>query len=355
MTIHTSRSPGSPQTARPSLFLERTDVRPFQGWGSCRVVACLRLAYNSAGFCLLHSQRWNETLRENVDVDLVDWRRRQDGVIQPGAANLRGLLRLVVLEFLGGLQLRCGQGRKTRASQLNRLARVARHEQVATLADVGSAELGDDLKTVLAMLLLEVDRATITAGEEQRKDRWDLAVLGSTGSIDFTVLTQPWLREIAKHGASEDLARPGGCAPGLPGEFGVRPEDIPPPIHVDGPGRALPNEVMNVLNDALPQLEARSGRDARVAVEILMDTGRRPDQICQLPLDGLERDGDGKYVLIYTDYKENRLHRRLPIPDSTANLVLDQQAAVRAAFPEDELAAARAANRELMALLNTRA
>jgi hypothetical protein len=300
-----------------SLFLKRSDVRPFQGWGQCRVVACLRLAYNSAGLCLLHSQRWNETLREDVDADMADWCRRQDGVIQSGAANLRGLPRLVLLEFLGGLQLRCGQGRKTRASQLNRLARAARHEQVATLADVGLAELGGDLKTVLAMLLLEVDRATITAGEEQRKDRRDLAVLGSTGSIDFTVLTQPWLREVAKHWASEDLARrrgegaglvarthinslaelsttlrltrvdhgldpaglgradivafltrlgyleqtetlsanrrlqivrhvrtvlrdardlgltrTGGCAAGLPGEFGVRTEDIPPPIHV---------------------------------------------------------------------------------------------------------------------------
>lgn len=403
------------------LFLERPDVRPFRGWGACRVVACLRLAYNSAGLCLLHSQGWNETLREDVDTDMTDWCRRQDGVIQSGVANLRGLPRLVLLEFLGGLQLRTGHGRKTRASQLNRLSRAARHQQVTTLAHVDIAELASDVKTVLAMMLVEIDRATITAGEEQRKDRWDLAVLGATGSIDFTVLTQPWLREIAKHWASEDLARrrgsktgmvtrthvgslaelsttlrltrvdhgldpaglgradivafltrlgyleqtgalsanrrlqiarhvrtvlrdardlgltrPGGCAAGLPGEFGVRTEDIPPPIHADGPGRALPNEVMNALNDALPLLEAKSGRATRVAVEILMDTGRRPDEICQLPLDCLERDGDGKYVLVYTDYKENRLHRRLPIPDSTAHLVLDQQAAVRAAFPETD-------------------
>jgi integrase len=401
------------------LFLERPDVRPLRGWGSCRVVACLRLAYNSAGLCLLHSQSWNNTLRTDVDADMADWCRRQDGVTRSGVANLRGLPRLVLLEFLGGLQLRTGQGRKTRASQLNRLSRVARRQQVATLADVDVFGLGGDVKTVLGMLVVEVDRATVTAGEEHRKDRWDLAVLGATGTIDFTVLTQPWLREIAKHWASEDLARrrgtktgmvtrthvgslaelsttlqltrvdhgrdpaglgradivafltrlghleqtgalspsrrlqmvrhvrtvlrdardlgltrQGGCAAGLPGEFGVRTEDIPPPVHVDGPGRALPNEVMNALNEALPLLEARSGRATRVAVEILMDTGRRPDEICQLTLDCLERDGAGKYVLIYTDYKENRLHRRLPIPDSIAHLVLDQQAAVRTAFPD---------------------
>jgi integrase len=93
---------------------------------------------------------------------------------------------------------------------------------------------------------------------------------------------------------------------------------------------------MNALNDALPLLGTRSGRAARVAVEVLMDTGRRPDEICQLPLDCMDRDGDGKYVLVYTDYKENRLHRRLPIPDSTAALIRGQQAAVRAAFPDTD-------------------
>jgi hypothetical protein len=79
------------------------------------------------------------------------------------------------------------------------------------------------------------------------------------------------------------MTRAGGCAAGLPGEFGAGAEDIPPPVQIDGPGRALPNEVMNALNDALPLLETRSGRAARVAVEVLMDTGRRPDEICQLP------------------------------------------------------------------------
>ncbi|MFC5268929.1 hypothetical protein ACFPJ1_43050 [Kribbella qitaiheensis] len=37
----------------------------------------------------------------------------------------------------------------------------------------------------------------------------------------------------------------------------------------------MPDEVMNALNEALPLLEARSGRAARVTVEVLMDTGRR--------------------------------------------------------------------------------
>jgi hypothetical protein len=197
------------------LFLERSDVRPFPSWGACQVAACLRLAYNNAGLCLLHSQRWNGTLRSDVDVDLAAWCRREDGITVSGVANLRGLPRPVVLEFLGGLQLRAGHGRRTRPAQTNRLARAARHQQVASLRELDLDGLGADVKSLAAMLMLDIDRATTTPGEEQRKDLWDLAVLGSAGRIDFTILTQPWLREVAKHWASEDLARRRGDSAGM--------------------------------------------------------------------------------------------------------------------------------------------
>jgi integrase len=405
-----------PDTVR--AFLARSDLRPLPSWGPCRVAACLRLAYGSHGLCARHAQRWGQAARDAAEIDFDLWCRTEEGVIVSGVANLRGLPRLVVVELLGGLQLRTGAGRKTRPAHLNLLARAARQQQVTSLRDVDPTRLGGTVKTLLRSFALEINRATITPVEEQRKDIWDLGLFGMAGQIDFTILSQQWLRDIAKHWASEDLARrrgdrsgkvvrthiaslaelsttlrltrtdhgldqtelgradilaflarlghleqtealsanrrlqiirhvrtllrdardlgltrAGGCAAGLPGEFAVRADDIPDQPSVDGPGRALPNEVMNALNDALPILEDISGRAARVAVELLMDTGRRPDEVCQLPLDCLYKDADGKYVLIYTDYKENRLQRRLPIPDSTAKLIREQQATVRAAFP----------------------
>ncbi|WP_020578931.1 hypothetical protein [Actinopolymorpha alba] len=102
------------------------------------------------------------------------------------------------------------------------------------------------------------------------------------------------VRTLLRDARDLGLTRAGGCAAGLPGEFAVRADDIPDQQSVDGPGRALPNEVMNALNDALSILEEISGRAARVAVELLMDTGRRPDEVCQLPLDCLDKDADGK-------------------------------------------------------------
>ena len=55
----------------------------------------------------------------------------------------------------------------------------------------------------------------------------------------------------------------------------------------------------------------------RVAVELLMDTGRRPDEICQAAA-GMPGPDERGPVLIYTDFKTNRCDRRLPISTATA-------------------------------------
>jgi hypothetical protein len=74
-------------------------------------------------------------------------------------------------------------------------------------------------------------------------------------------------------------------------------------------------------------------REIRVATELLMDTGRRPQEICALPLDCLARDGDGSPVLVYENHKENRLSRRLPVAEATAQVIIAQQQRIRDRFP----------------------
>jgi Phage integrase family len=80
-------------------------------------------------------------------------------------------------------------------------------------------------------------------------------------------------------------------------------------------------------------LEERSGADMRRMTELMMDTGRRPDEICQLRLDCLTRDAHGKPVLIYTDSKNHRPGRRLPVAEATARVIASQQADVHVRFP----------------------
>ncbi|WP_405167165.1 site-specific integrase [Nocardia sp. NBC_01499] len=144
------------------------------------------------------------------------------------------------------------------------------------------------------------------------------------------------------------LARAGQSMQGLPDDFAIHLEDIPAPEEPDPLGRDLPVEVMRHICSHLDELEHRSAREVRVAVELLIDTGRRPDEICQLPLDCLDRDAQGKPVLIYTNFKSNRPESRLPIPEATAAVIMAQQERVRSRFsgePADKLKLISAASR----------
>ena len=71
----------------------------------------------------------------------------------------------------------------------------------------------------------------------------------------------------------------------------------------------------------------------RTAVELAIDTGRRPEEICALDFDCLTRDDDGLPVLIYDNHKANRPARRLPISEQTAAVVIAQQQRVRTRYP----------------------
>src|SRR6266568_6763158 len=117
----------------------------------------------------------------------------------------------------------------------------------------------------------------------------------------------------------EGLTRPGEAAAGLPDDFGLLKEDVPRKDRGDEPGRALPAEIMRQLCDGLPTIaEITACEEVRVAIELLMDTGRRPEEACDLPWDCLERDKNGKYVLVYDNLKCQRRRRELPITEGSA-------------------------------------
>jgi Phage integrase family len=106
--------------------------------------------------------------------------------------------------------------------------------------------------------------------------------------------------------------------------------DIPADPQRGEPGRDLPPEIMTVLCASLHTLEPA---EVRVATQIGIDTGRRPEDILGLPLDCLARDKDGAAVLVYDNVKADRLGRRLPISAATAEVITSQQQRVRQRFP----------------------
>ncbi|HEX9357875.1 MAG TPA: tyrosine-type recombinase/integrase [Streptosporangiaceae bacterium] len=126
------------------------------------------------------------------------------------------------------------------------------------------------------------------------------------------------------------LTRAGQPAAGLAGDFALGLGDIPAEPARGEPGRDLPPEIMTVLCASLDTL---GPADVKAAIQIAIDTGRRPEDILGLPLDCLARDADGAPVLVYDNAKAHRLGRRLPVSQATATVITGQQARVRARFP----------------------
>ena len=103
----------------------------------------------------------------------------------------------------------------------------------------------------------------------------------------------------------------------------------------DDPGRALPDEVVDVLDRNMTLLRPNVAAGYRIEgwsnddyglmrqtiYHLLRDTGRRPGEITALRRDCLETDHDGHPVLIYTNSKANRLNRRLHITNATSDVI----------------------------------
>jgi integrase len=360
-------------------------------------------------------------VKQDPAADFRRWQRIAEPVNADHFVVFKGLAEQARLELLLGLQLRTDAGVRTLVTALRPVVAVLRRTEAASLADLDESLIKQtrlDASVLGRHLVIAVQRATTTPDEERRKDVWDLAVLGLSRRLDFTPISQAWLRETAKRWAEEELpqrrgrqaaktsrdtvavvgqlsaclqetrpdhgegpaalsrrdiiaftnrlahhertgkisikmrvracrdarrfladiramglTRPGGIAAGLPDDFIMGRQDIPSEPDPDEQGRDLPAWVLQILDANLHVLEGRSGTDMRRMTELMMDTGRRPDEICQLRLDCLTRDAHGKPVLIYTDSKNHRPSRRLPVAEATARVIASQQADVRARFP----------------------
>ncbi|GFG62525.1 hypothetical protein MKUB_00150 [Mycobacterium kubicae] len=159
-----------------------------------------------------------------------------------------------------------------------------------------------------------------------------LAYLESVGQIsgDARIRACREVRAVLTRIRAMGLTRPGGIAAGLGEDFVIGQADVPVEPEPGEPNRDLPPEIMKQLCEHLDEL---TSSEMRTAVELAIDTGRRPEEICELDFDCLTRDDDGQPVLIYDNHKANRLARRLPISEQTAAVILAQQQQVRNRYP----------------------
>jgi hypothetical protein len=395
-------------------FLADPGVRPLEPYGVCVVVSCSRPGDRNQGYCKAHYARWRKARSAAPGLDARAWERAEPPVAASGQVSLHGLPPRVAVEVLFGLWRRTTDGAKTAETALRVACRELICQQVTTIAGCDIDRVpGENVRGLLRALARSVRLAMTGPDSEQGCDLWDLGVFGHCGHVDFTGITQPWLRECAKRWAVQDLprhrgrgswevrnvinaaaclseilslrpdrgdspaaltrrdienflnrlgylesagtisryqryhrcrrvrilldgirllglARPGQAAAGLPGDVVITVADLPTRAEPGEPGRDLPPEIMQVLCTALDGVEAG---EFKTAVQIAIDTGRRPEEIVCLPLDCLTRDRDGKAVLVYDNRKAARDRRRLPVSEDTAAVIIAQQARVAARFP----------------------
>lgn len=396
---------------------------------ACLVVACGRARRDAGGrYCDAHQQRLRAAQRRNPGLDERRWRRIAATVKNGGGeVSMRGLAPLVIAQILLGLQQRCVlTGVKTKGTDLRMFCNELRELQASTLSDYGDrgADRAGTFAAMVNALTCQGSRAMSSPETETAKDVWDLALFGHQGGLDFTAISQRWLRQTVKRWAADELprlrvrpgrltsggahmrhhigcvarlsqslrqrpdrgeipaalgradmeaflhrlsylesigkvsgdariracrevravltraralglTRPGGVAAGLGEDFALHRDDVPATPEPGEPGRDLPVEIMRQICAHLPQL---SSAEMRTGIELAIDTGRRPEEICSLRYDCLARDEDGSPVLVYDNHKANRLARRLPISQSTATLITAQQQRVRARYPNTPVA-----------------
>jgi integrase len=400
------------------VFVQHPDVVPLAGFGLCLVAACPRDRIGKGPYCHSHQKRWRDARQRLNCPDEERWRRTTPAIVEDNRVSLRGLPDRVAAEVVFGLQERTKQGVKNNLRHLRPVCNLLRVRQVESIGDLEPTALSKTYRGLLNTLAKHARQLELTPDSECHKDIWDLSAFGLGGTLRFTGISQPWLREATKQWAFDDLprrrggeirgtvqsrinsiaqlsaslrlqrdddgniptllrreditafcnrlaflthggtisayrrivyirdvrnllvrmrvmglAQRGNPLAGLAEEFIPGPEDIPDEPEDAEAGKDLPAEVMRHLCDHLQVLERRSYAEIRVAVELLIDTGRRPEEICQLALDCLDRDGDGKPVLVYDNIKSYRNGRRLPITEATAAIIVEQQRRVRDLFP----------------------
>jgi hypothetical protein len=91
--------------------------------------------------------------------------------------------------------------------------RALASQRVAAIGecDIECVAGSSSVRPLLRALARHARLAVSDPGSERDRDIWDLAVFGHRGRLDFTGITQRWLRESAKRWAAHDLPRHRGA------------------------------------------------------------------------------------------------------------------------------------------------
>ena len=189
-------------------YLAAPGVRPLGPDETCAVTSCSRPGSQSLGYCPGHYLRWRQARSAAPGLGRRAWEQAESPVARAGQVSLHGLPPLVTVQVLFGLWRRTGDGVKTPEASLRSACRVLAGRRAASVSDFDAGRVPDvNIRGLLRGLARYARLALSDPDSERALDVWDLEVFGHVGSVDFTVISQPWLRESAKRWAAQDLPR----------------------------------------------------------------------------------------------------------------------------------------------------
>jgi integrase len=402
--------------------------RPRETFGMCRL-ACDALAVGGDGLCGEHLRHWRHAGRPTGS-EFEAWRERRGEQLPASRfVDVSPLSEALRAELLVGISVAIGAYRRARVSDLRRIVALIAETGVGSIMEIDRVRLRTDAVRLFVSWAQDHLRLAFADPDvDWRRDVWDMRMFGKPQAyiVDFTAISQPWLRELAKQWSRERaplvhasatrravvsicelsrslrrredrgehpralgradialfLARLGRAHAagristhrraalvgdvayflrgardlglgaegqpvfGLPAEFSLTREDVRRTARRPAwaAARALPDVVVAQLFDepALGLLERMHGLTTRRAIELLADTGRRPNEICILTVDCLDYDteldetgAEQKLgVLVHDMPKVARTGCRLPIDHATVELIRVQKQAVRARYPD---------------------
>ena len=114
----------------------------------------------------------------------------------------------------------------------------------------------------------------------------------------------------------------------VPRGFSYNPRLHRPPTHprtyldTHRMGHAIPVAIVAHLRNNLGAIVDFANKDLAVALlAVLIDTGRRPNEVATLRRDCLQRDHHGDWILLFDNHKSGRMQVRLPIQQETADAI----------------------------------
>lgn len=188
-------------------FVAQADAVPLSSFGRCKRAQCERLAAGREGLCEFCYDAWRRRLRP----DLVTFCAEPAGETERNRhpfVSLVGLPNQLSLELLYVAQRLADCRFATARRAIHSLATACRRAPVQSLMLIDERILGHNPRASLGFAKRELDGLYADPDSEYSADVWSLRRLGFSrriATLDFTGISQEWLREAAKRWMRQKL------------------------------------------------------------------------------------------------------------------------------------------------------